>query len=591
MKKLYTFFLLISLFSFSLAQPPAGYYNGTDGLTGPALKTKLFQIISAGTTDNGYSGLWTAYANTDKDYFYENDGTILDIYSENPNGVDPYNYTYNTNQCGTYSIEGNCYNREHIVPQSLFAQASPMKNDIHFIRPTDGKVNGERSNYPFGVVGTATFTSLNGSKVGNSVSTGYGGTVFEPINAFKGDVARMVLYFVTRYESQLSTFNTGNLLGGSPFPGLQSWELQQLLLWNAQDPVSPEEISRNNASYIIQGNRNPFIDDATYATKIWGSVIVDNQAPTMPTNLAASNPTTNTIDLTWTASTDNVGVTGYDIFVNGNYKTTVVGTSATVTGLASSTAYNFYVKAKDLSGNSSVESNTVTETTLAGTGGGTSCGTENFENIPIDPNSYSTRTWTNNAITWTATDARTDQTINNKAITIRNGTLLSSTIAGGAQSVTVTTQLKFAGTAGTFNLRVNGAIVGSIPYSTVVTTTTINNINVSGDVIFSLTDNSTTSNRVAFDDFSWTCSTLSTAENNIGEKFQVYPNPVTNGVLYLKGENLSKIESAEIYDVNGKIVQKLNKPFAKENKIILNKVPAGLYILKTSEFSTKFLVK
>lgn len=59
MKRLYTFFLLTFLFSFSLAQVPPGYYNGTAGLTGPALKTKLFQIISTGTTDNGYGGLWT----------------------------------------------------------------------------------------------------------------------------------------------------------------------------------------------------------------------------------------------------------------------------------------------------------------------------------------------------------------------------------------------------------------------------------------------------------------------------------------------------------------------------------------------------
>lgn len=591
MKKLYAFLITLVVFSFSNAQVPAGYYNGTTGLTGPALKTKLSQIISTGTLDNGYGGLWLAYATTDRDYFFENDGTILDIYSENPNGPDPYNYTLTTNQCGGYSVEGNCYNREHIVPQSLFNELSPMKNDVHFIRATDGKVNGERSNYPFGVVGTATFTSLNGSKVGNSVSNGYSGTVFEPINAFKGDVARMVFYFVTRYESQLSTFSTGNLLGGSAFPGLQGWELQQLLAWNTLDPVSPEEISRNNASYTIQGNRNPFIDNAQYATEIWGAVVIDTELPTAPTNLAATNPSANSVDLSWTASTDNVGVVGYDIFVNGAYKTTVQATTATVTGLASSTTYNFTVVAKDLSGNASAVSNVATATTLAGTGGGTSCGTEDFETIPVDPNTYATRTWTNNMITWTATDARTDQSINGKAITVRNGTLSSSTIAGGAQSVTVTTKLQFSGTPGTFNLRVNGNIVGTIPYSSTVTTTTINNINATGNVVFSLTDNSTSSNRVSFDDFSWQCASLSTVESALANQFQVYPNPVTNGVLFVKGENLKSIPQAEIYDANGKLIQKISKPFAEGNKILLNHTPPGMYILKTAEFSTKFLVK
>lgn len=593
MKKLYTLFLVAFLFQFSFAQPPAGYYNGTTGLTGAALKTKLSQIISTGTVDNGYSGLYTAYQTTDRDYFYENDGTILDMYSENPNGTDPYNFIYGTNECGNYSNEGDCYNREHIVPQSLFNEASPMRNDIHLIRPTDGKVNGARSNYPFGIVGTATFTSLNGSKLGNSTSLGYSGTVFEPINAFKGDIARMVMYFVTRYETQLSTFSTGNMLGGSSFPGLQAWELQQLLVWNAQDPVSAEEISRNNASYTIQGNRNPFIDNAQYASDIWGVVIVDTQVPTTPSNLVASNPTSNTVDLAWTASTDNVGVTGYDIYINGGYNSTVTGTSGTVGGLAGSTMYSFYVKAKDLAGNVSTQSNTAAATTLAGTGSG-SCGTEDFESIPTtNPGSYASRTWTNNSIIWDATDARTDQTINTKAITIRNGTLTSSSISSGAQSVTVTTQLKFSGSAGTFNLRVNGTTVGSIPYNAdgSTLTTTINNINIAGNVIFSLTDNSGTGNRVAFDDFSWQCYTLSTSEIVAANQFEIYPNPVSNGILNVKGKNLNTVEFAEIYDMNGKLIQKIEKPFAKSNSILLNKIPAGLYILKTSTSSIKFLVK
>lgn len=169
--------------------------------------------------------------------------------------------------------------------------------------------------------------------------------------------------------------------------------------------------------------------------------------------------------------------------------------------------------------------------------------------------------------------------------------LLLPQFLAGQKSVTITTQLKFGGTAGTFNLTVNGNVVGTIPYSASVTTTTISGINITGNVVFSLTDNSTTSNRVAFDDLTWECYTLSTSENVAADKFQIYPNPITNGVLYVKGENLNKIESAEIYDATGKLIQKLDKPFVKGNKIILNKIPAGLYILKTSEFSTKFLVK
>jgi hypothetical protein len=62
---------------------------------------------------------------SDIDKFYENDGSVLDMYSENPAGVDPYNYSITaTQRCGNYSNEGDCYNREHIIPQSVFSSAS-----------------------------------------------------------------------------------------------------------------------------------------------------------------------------------------------------------------------------------------------------------------------------------------------------------------------------------------------------------------------------------------------------------------------------------------------------------------------------------
>lgn len=278
MKRILSFLLLSSAFIFASAQTaPPTYYDGTAGLTGIALKNKLNVIITNGHQAKTYNGLWTAYQTTDRDYFYENDGTILDIYSEKPNGQDPYNFTVGTNQCGQYSVEGDCYNREHIVPQSLFDEASPMVADVNFIRATDGKVNGMRSNYPFGKVGTASFSSLNGSKLGTSDSPGYSGIVFEPIDAFKGDVARMIFYFVTRYQSQLAGFTsangTGGMLGTTAFPGLQTWELNQLLAWHALDPVSPAEISRNNATYAYQQNKNPFIDHPEFAELIWGTPV------------------------------------------------------------------------------------------------------------------------------------------------------------------------------------------------------------------------------------------------------------------------------------------------------------------------------
>ncbi|MEG1590603.1 endonuclease [Chryseobacterium sp.] len=590
MRQILHSFLLTLISISALAQVPANYYSTATG-TGATLKTQLNAIITNGHIDHGYDGLWTGYQTTDRDYYYENDGSILDIYSERPTTTDPYNFIYNTNRCGSYSNEGDCYNREHIVPQSLFSQASPMKNDIHFIRATDGKVNGMRSNYPFGKVGTATFTSLNGSKLGNSVSANYSGTVFEPIDEFKGDVARMIFYFVTRYETKLSNFSSGNMLGSTAYPGLQTWELNQLLAWHNLDPVSPAEEGRNDASYLYQGNRNPYIDNPNYVNLVWGAPTTDTQVPTAPTNLVANNPTSSTVALSWTASTDNIGVTGYDVYANNILKATVAGTSTTVQALAASTTYDFYVIAKDAAGNPSAQSNIATETTLAGSGGGTgTCGTEDFENITGTGNGYGTRIWTNNNITWTATDARIDQTITGKAITLQNGSLTSSSISGGIQSLTVTTQRKFGGTSSALNLQVNGTTVGTIPYSDALTTTTINNINVSGNVIIKLI-NPVASNRVAIDDLSWTCAaSLSTVENSKDNAFSIYPNPVRNHELFVKGENLNKISKAEIYDLSGKLIKNIANPFKNSNKINLHGVTKGVYILKTDNNTTKFIV-
>lgn len=587
---------VVTLSGSAFAQIPAGYYDGTDGLTGAALKTKLSEIITNGHRDNGYDGLWTGYKTTDRDYFYENDGTILDMYSENPTGKDPYNFTYSSDQCGSYQSEGGCYNREHVVPQSLFGSRAPMHNDIHFIRATDGKVNGMRSNYPYGKVGSATYTSLNGSKLGTSSSTGYGGTVFEPIDNFKGDVARMIFYFVTRYESQLSTFSSGNMLGSTAYPGLQKWELDQLLAWSAADPVSAEEIARNNASYTFQGNRNPYIDHPEWVSTVWSSspVTPDNQAPTAALNLATTGATSNSVSLSWTAATDNVAVTSYDIYVNGVFYQTVSGsaTAATVTGLAANTSYTFYIIAKDAAGNVSPQSNTVQASTNNLPPVTTSCGTEDFSNIPSSPNpgSYVTRTWTNNGITWTATDARTDQTMTGKAIVIRNGQLSSSTISGGVGSVTVTTQLFYSGSAGNLDLYVNSSKVGTVPYSTTATTTTVSNININGNATIRLV-NPVTDNRVGIDNLSWTCSSLGTAENSQSTKISIYPNPVRNSEIFIKGNNINKISEASIYSLDGRLLQSFSHPFSGGNKLAFKKLPKGIYLLKLDKETTKFIVE
>lgn len=275
MKQLLSFLFILSSF-FSIAQIPSDYYDSANGLTGYTLKTELHNIISTGHNPQSYGDLWTAFQTSDDDQYYEADGTVLDIYSENPNNNDLYEFTFVSEQCGNYSTEGDCYNREHLMPQSWFNEASPMKSDIHHIFPTDGYVNNIRGHLPFGEVGSANYTSLNGSKRGNNILSGYNGTVFEPIDEFKGDVARAYFYMATRYEDVISSWENANdgsipTFDGSSDQVFENWVVGMLLDWHENDPVSQREIDRNEEAYNFQGNANPFIDHPEYAEMIWGT--------------------------------------------------------------------------------------------------------------------------------------------------------------------------------------------------------------------------------------------------------------------------------------------------------------------------------
>ncbi len=121
-------------------------------------------------------------------------------------------------------------------------------------------------------------------------------------------------------------------------------------------------ILRYNATPVACGNYN-YGETEDYTVNIVNAG--DNTPPSAPTNLTASNVTNNSVDLSWDASTDNVGVTGYDIYKNGSKIGSVTGTSTTVNGLNASTDYSFYVVAYDAAGNYSDESNVVEITTNA----------------------------------------------------------------------------------------------------------------------------------------------------------------------------------------------------------------------------------
>jgi endonuclease I len=263
MKQTLTAFLLLAIISITRAQPPSGYYDPAAGKTGTALQQALHDIIDNHTAVS-YNTLWTSFKTTDK----KPNGKVWDMYSDIPGGTPPYEYTFVSDQCGSYSGENDCYNREHSWPKSWFNDGNPMYTDLFHLVPTDGYVNGMRSNYPYGDVGTATWTSLNGSKLGYCVTPGYTGIVFEPRDEYKGDFARNYFYMATRYYNEDGGWPGSDMVTGSQF---KPWAKAMLLIWAQEDPVSDKEISRNNAVYAIQHNRNPYIDHPEYANSVWGS--------------------------------------------------------------------------------------------------------------------------------------------------------------------------------------------------------------------------------------------------------------------------------------------------------------------------------
>ena len=258
------------------------YYKDINGKSGKTLFDAVHVVAKVGYSSLGYSGLWTAYRTTD----VRDNGKIWDMYSD-------CSWTVGSDQCGGYSNECDCYNREHSIPKSWFGGSESGPGcDIFQVVPTDGYVNNRRSNYAFGEVSSASYT-YDGAKLGSAksititggntiagntgASVSCSGTVFEPRDEYKGDFARG--YFGTMIKwanGDYSAFTTGD--GGKIFStnystgafGLTKYGVALLMKWHRQDPVSQKEIDRNNGIQQTQGNRNPFIDYPYLAEYIWG---------------------------------------------------------------------------------------------------------------------------------------------------------------------------------------------------------------------------------------------------------------------------------------------------------------------------------
>ncbi|SCG68097.1 Endonuclease I [Micromonospora coxensis] len=225
------------------------YYANAMGKTGPALRSSLHSIIR-NQTRLSYDQVWEALRDTDQDPANTNNVILLytgrsQSKTSNGGGVDDWN-------------------REHVWAKSHgdFGTATGPGTDVHHLRPTDVSVNSLRGNKDF---------DTGGSPVGEAPGCYTDADSFEPRNAVKGDVARMIMYMAIRYEGNDGwpnlEMNNSVSNGTAPYLGRQS----VLLQWHAQDPPDTFEKRRNQRIYERwQGNRNPFVDHPEWAGAIWG---------------------------------------------------------------------------------------------------------------------------------------------------------------------------------------------------------------------------------------------------------------------------------------------------------------------------------
>jgi hypothetical protein len=272
-KRIQTFFLLSFVLLTSIqswSQYPTNLHN--ENLRA-WLKTNAFDGLH---TDLGYNlARQQMYSFTD-----ENNGQIECVYT-------------GFKQNASFTTFPNPINTEHLIPQSLFGSASPMRSDIHVIRPTHGDVNTARGVLRFNEVPDAGATWYGVNATGayiftttqpnpNAAFSERNASYFEPKENMKGDIARQIFYFYTMYPTQAGDMN---LVG----------DMNVLYAWHQQDPVSLLELQRNNRIESVQGNRNPYIDYPTLAYDAW---LWSTTCP-MPDGLSANQITEHEALISW----------------------------------------------------------------------------------------------------------------------------------------------------------------------------------------------------------------------------------------------------------------------------------------------------
>jgi len=243
-------FLLLVLFTVAFCLN-ADYYDGVINLTGDALFNGLRNLISHNTNTSYDASKVVLYQTLDNF-----DGYVTCVYTGQEYYVG-FNYTGSTNP-----------NTEHTYAQSWFngTDTDKKKSDLHHLFITNSVVNSSRGNYPFDVVANHNTATVYYTYTPWQSYRGYNAQnrmVFEPADEFKGNIARALLYFYTRYSGESLVQQNVDML-------------PTLLIWHSFDPPDAAEITRNTGVFNYQNNRNPYIDHPEFVARIWGGNDVED---------------------------------------------------------------------------------------------------------------------------------------------------------------------------------------------------------------------------------------------------------------------------------------------------------------------------
>ncbi len=227
---------------------PDAIYAFTQGLSDEALKSALRTFTASGYISLGYNAARDRMFETVDDYGGD---TIECIYTGRKIYATTRTQAQNQN-----------FDTEHTWPQSNFNENEPMRSDIHHLFPTYSPSNNARSNYPFGFVVSNITYQDGGSKLGRDI---YNSIVFEPRDVQKGNTARAVFYFITRYQ------NYGSYLALNQETALRQFHLM--------DTVNARERLRNERIKTYQNNRNPFADHPEFVERIGAFYTAYNTPP------------------------------------------------------------------------------------------------------------------------------------------------------------------------------------------------------------------------------------------------------------------------------------------------------------------------